>query len=225
VARKTYPLTAEHIRKRMAFAEGYSGWEEADWDKVVYADECTVGIYWNNGQVWVQRGVHEAFLPENMADKYTHCEKINVWSCITAKGVGTLYTFTETMTGQYYADILDKCLLESVDHLLPDVGQWYYLHDNASTHHEGKVKAWLHNHGVICLDFPPHSPDLNPVENLWSQLKRLVEDKHAKTIDQLQDAVHASWHEIQPEYLEHIVHSMPKRLQQVRAAQGWRIHH
>jgi tRNA A-37 threonylcarbamoyl transferase component Bud32 len=190
---------------------------------VIFADECIIGTYWNNGQVWVQRRVGEEMLPENIADKNTNCVKINVWACVAANGVGTLYTFTETLDGQYYKDILDKCLLESVDHLLPDVGQWYFLHDNSTVHGDGRVRSWLFNHGVTVLDFPPYSPDLNAIEHVWVYLKKAVENLHPKTLEELQDAVHSGWEAIPEEYLEAIVHSMPRRLQQVREAGGYRI--
>ena len=49
-----------------------------------------------------------------------------------------------------------------------------YQMDNAPIHMSNLVKMWLETHGVWTLDFPPYSPDLNPIEHLWLALKRKI---------------------------------------------------
>ena len=118
--------------------------------------------------------------------------------------------------------------MESVHHLLPEVGQWYFQHDNSPIHKEYSVKKWLHDNGVTVLDFPPYSPDMMPIENLFRKLKLAVESHHPTTLEELQDAVHIEWNKIDNndiDYLEHIIYSMPSRLQKVRDADGNAIHH
>jgi transposase len=50
--------------------------------------------------------------------------------------------------------------------------------DNAPIHMSNLVKMWLETHGVWMLDFPPYSPDLNPIEHLWLALKRKILELH-----------------------------------------------
>ena len=35
-----------------------------------------------------------------------------------------------------------------------------------------KVDAEYHKHGLTAMRFPPGSGDLNPIENVWSKLKK-----------------------------------------------------
>ena len=50
--------------------------------------------------------------------------------------------------------------------------------DNAPIHMSNLVKMWLEMHGVWTLDFPPYSPDLNPIKHLWLVLKRKILKLH-----------------------------------------------
>ena len=118
--------------------------------------------------------------------------------------------------------------MESVEKLIPDNEQWYFQHDNSSVLRDNSVKKWLFDNGVTVLDFPSYSPDMMPIENLFRKLKLAVESHHPRTLDELQDAVHIEWEKIDQndiEYLEHIVYSMPSRLERVRGANGHPIHH
>ena len=43
------------------------------------------------------------------------------------------------------------------------------------------------------MALPPHSPDLNPIENLWADLKRRVEAHHPRSIAELKEIVTLEW--------------------------------
>jgi transposase len=45
------------------------------------------------------------------------------------------------------------------------------VHDNASVHTATTTLDWLRDHFIpLLLDWPPYSPDLNPIENIWYRL-------------------------------------------------------
>ena len=116
-------------------------------------------------------------------------------------------------------EILKKNLIASANSLLPP-GQWYFLHDNDKKFHSKVVQEWLHTVGVTCLDFPPYSPDLNPIENLWAALAREVEKTPCKTMEQLQDVVAAVWADASKPLMAGLIASMPRRIAAVIAAGG-----
>ena len=92
--------------------------------------------------------------------------------------------------------------------------------DNAPQHKSVLVRTWLFNHGIQCLDSPPYSPDLNPIENLWADLARRVEQFQCDSMEELQDIVAEQWKETDKELLRKLARSMPERCQAVSDGKG-----
>ena len=61
--------------------------------------------------------------------------------------------------------------------------------DNSSVHKAKGVLDALVEKGVIILFLPPYSPDLNPIEMLWSKMKAFLRKVKARTYDTLMDAI------------------------------------
>ena len=47
-----------------------------------------------------------------------------------------------------------------------------FMDDNAPIHRAAVVNEWMENYGISRLMWPPYSPDISPIENLWAYLKR-----------------------------------------------------
>lgn len=224
VARHKRCYSEAEIRKRLAFAEGYKHWTPEQWSKVLFSDEkCFYGKGFC-GRTFVRREMGTASDPENCVTKTAHPVKVNVWGCFSAAGPGYAHIFYDKMDSELYHKILS-------DHLLgvakrdfkappPAVAQWHFLQDNAPMHKSKIVSEWLHNSGVSVLDFPPYSPDLNPIENLWAIIAREVEKQQCSTTDLLGDAVLKVWNELALEVFRKLAQSMPERCQAVIDAQG-----
>jgi transposase len=223
VAAKKRIFTDEDKRKRLSFAAGYSKWSEEDWDHVVFADEAVIeGAGAGHGRVWVrrERGVAETFTSEHSSGRIPHPIKMNVWACFTGRGVGYCYIFNENMNGKLFKHILDTHLIQSAQLHFSSTETWWLLQDNAPTHKAKVVTKWLHNHGIQQLEFPPYSPDLNPIENLWQYIEQQVEERGTKTAHELQDAIAEEWERAPTDLLRKLAHSMPQRCREVIEASG-----
>ena len=67
------------------------------------------------------------------------------------------------------------------------------------------------------MDWPPLSPDLNPIEHLWDALKSEVRGRNPVPVNhnQLVDVVIAEWEDIPQDTIENLISSMPRRMNAV----------
>jgi hypothetical protein len=224
VAKHKYPFTPEHIRKRLSFVNGYSWMTEADWEKVVFSDEKTFWGHGFCGQVFCRRPVGETLNPRYTVPSIPHPVKIGCWACFSARGVGYCYLFNETMDGALMAHIVSTHVRSSAEDLMefrPE--EWWLLHDNDKKFGSDVVKRVIHNQAIKLLDFPPYSPDLNPIENLWNDLARRVEKRPARNWEELQDIVAEEWEKTDKELMRRLARSMPQRMQAVKHVEGWYV--
>lgn len=74
--------------------------------------------------------------------------------------------------------------------LLPYLNQDSVLvMDNMKSHHAKAVKDLLDSFGIRYIYLPPYSPDLNPIEKLWSKVKALLRKIKARTLEELPNAI------------------------------------
>ena len=96
-----------------------------------------------------------------------------------------------------------------------------FQQDGAPCHQAKMVKQWFRENGIEVLDWPGNSPDLNPIENLWTILKKKVSLRRPTNTKDLQDAVQSVWClDITMALCKNLVDSMPKRIKQVLKNNG-----
>jgi transposase len=71
--------------------------------------------------------------------------------------------------------------------------------DNLSSHKTAAVQATFQRCGIAYLYLPPYSPDLNPIENAFSKLKRLVRSAAERTVEGLWAAIGRLIDEFRPQ--------------------------
>uniref|UniRef100_A0A9J8ADP4 Tc1-like transposase DDE domain-containing protein n=1 Tax=Cyprinus carpio carpio TaxID=630221 RepID=A0A9J8ADP4_CYPCA len=94
--------------------------------------------------------------------------------------------------------------------------QCIFQHDGAPCHKAKVITKWLGDQNVEILGpWPGNSPDLNPIENLWSILKRRVDKQKPTNSDKLQEVIMKEWVAISQNLAQKLFESMPSRIAEV----------
>lgn len=61
--------------------------------------------------------------------------------------------------------------------------------DNLSAHKHTNAISMIESVGATTWFLPPYSPDLNPIEKMWSKVKQFLRSAKARTLDSLVKAI------------------------------------
>jgi transposase len=128
----------------------------------------------------------------------------------------------------YIAKSYQKALREG---LLPHYdGTRHFQQDNARIHVCEATQTWLAKHRIEWMDWPPYSPDLNPIEHVWAALKRNLQrmfpdlwelKRNELNIEDFKEKLRAAWWAIDQALIDRLIDSLPRRLAAVKKARGW----
>ncbi len=123
------------------------------------------------------------------------------------------------MNAAKYRDILDENLLQSAQDLR--LGRRFTFQQDNDPKHTAKItKEWLHNNSVTVLEWPSQSPDLNPIERLWRDLKMAFHQRLPSNLTEMERICKEEWQRIPKSRCEKLVASFPKRLMVVLNQKG-----
>ena len=147
-----------------------------------------------------------------------------IWGCMTAHGPGFMCKLEGIMDKEVYKGILEDELLFTIHHYDMDASKVIFQHDNDPKHKAKSVQEWLNKQPFDVVEWPPQSPDVNPIEHLWAIMKRRFNkyDSPPKGMLEHWERIESIWDNIDKETCLKLVESMLRRIQAVlKAKDRW----
>lgn len=213
------PLTPQQMAKRLDFAKRHESRDMRFWGHVIFSDETLIELTPQDRRQRVRRPLNKRFYP-----KYLACrpkEKglaIMFWGCICLKGQGRLFRINGALNGEGYARILGDCIPDIIEK--HNIRYPVFQEDNAPIHRSNIANRRKEELGLELLEWPPYSPDLSPIEGIWSYLKDRIRRRAVRRVQDLERIALEEWTKIPLTIIQSFIASMPDRLQAVKSARG-----
>ena len=115
------------------------------------------------------------------------------------------------MDADLFCNILETTLVPFIRERLPD---HRFMQDNDPKHTSRRAQTFFDEQNINWWRTPPESPDLNPIEDLWHELKYFLESKvKPRNKQELVDGIKKFWErKITPEkctkYIDHVLYKV-----------------
>ncbi|GFY18898.1 transposable element Tcb1 transposase [Trichonephila clavipes] len=163
----------------------------AEWNEVVFTDESLICLQHHDGHIQGWRHREERMLNIYVMHHRTGPAPGNmVWGGIGYHSRTPLIRIAVTLNSQRcFSEVLDPVVLHYYQGLATAIFQL----DNVRSHVSRIVQMFFVNHQIELLPWPARSPDLSPIENMWSMVDQRLTQPPAVTPHQLWQRVEASW--------------------------------
>ena len=115
--------------------------------------------------------------------------------------------------------IREEILLPSA-RTLKFVQKFPFQHDNDPKHTAKATLEWLKNKKINVLKWPSQSSDLNPIENMWHDLKIAVHQRSPHNLSELEQFCAEEWANIVQTRCAKLLETYHNRLTAVIAVKG-----
>jgi transposase len=152
--------------------------EEIEARRLVFVDEMGTNTSLSPLYAWAKKGQRAyCSVPRNRGPNTT------LLSSMSVEGMGPSLAVEGSTNREVFETYVERVLAPT---LRP--GQVVVM-DNLTAHKGGRVKELIEEHGCELLYLPPYSPDLNPIEEAFSKVKRIVRKAESRMREALVEAM------------------------------------
>jgi hypothetical protein len=216
----------QYREKRVTFCRNAAGF---NCRRMVFSDESTFDSNHHNWQhVWIPPHAAGGKVPTRDVEVNAPC--ISVWAAIGWNFKSSLTFLSKPLkpdggrAGLNAATYIRKCLAPNVSGMLAGVPQLLFMHDGHKAHTAKRTSEYLERKGVTLLpDWPSGSGDLNPIEQVWSLMKRRVSDLGGWSVNELKAHIQRVWDELDQATLNKFVLGFEKKRAECIKLRGRRV--
>ncbi|KAG2460748.1 TCB1 transposase, partial [Polypterus senegalus] len=205
VARRKSLLNKRHMAACLEFAKRHLKDSQTMRNKILWSDKTKIELFGVNARrhVWRKPG--------------TAHHQVVAASCYGDVFQRRLVRIKGKMTAAMYRDILDENLLQSALDLR--LGRRFIFQQDNDPKHTAKISTeWLQDNSVNVLEWLSQSPDLNPIEHLWRDLKMAVHRRFPSNLMEFERCCKEELAKLAKDRCAKLVASYSKRLEAVIAA-------
>lgn len=212
-------LSAADRKKRFKWCDERKTY--TDWSRVIFSDESNFQIVNRKTKPYVRRFRNEKF-SSSFIQKTVQAGggSIGVWGCVAGSGIGECKLYSGRMNSVFYLEVLEKTLLPSSTKLIPRGKPWEFVQDGAPCHTAHVIRDWFATKNVKKVEWPPRSPDLNPIEHIWSQIDKKLTNHQITSLVQLEELIGRYWRATSKSYCINLSESMARRVKLCMKAKG-----
>ena len=205
------------FRKRMPIKKV----ELTDVQKRARLEWCLLYRFWNWERIWIsdesyvraERGRLRKWCPKRKKPVWIarKVRSIMIWAAGSERGLTNVALICGSVNSVRYTETLYSDFLQTANALYPD-GCWFQQ-DNARAHTAEATKNWMRENEIRVIDWPPYSPDLSPIENVWAVLKYRLCKQEFKTFAELKGAIQEIWSQLDAEFSSSFMRTMEWRIE------------
>lgn len=203
--------------KRLEWAHRYAS---DSFDDVIWTGEASIQLEAHQRRRYRKVGV--APTPKPRPNRPI---KVRVWAGISARGATNICIFEGIMDAEFYTQILGRYLVPFIRVKFLS-GTHRFMQNNDSRHTSHTTQTFLEDNNINWWQTPPQSPDLNPLENLWHELKEHLRARIKPTNkEDLITGIKSFWATVSQgtciKYIRHLNQVIPKVIEVEGAATGY----
>ena len=214
-------LIQRHRAARLEWARQHRNLTVQHWRHVLFSDESRVCLDPADGRLRVRRMRRQPLDDEDMMPvRQGGGGSVHIWAAIHYNGKCELQILNENVNGESYRRLMEDVALPYARGVFGENFVWQ--HDNAPAHKSRVVRQLLEQEDVNVLPWPACSPDCNPIENCWDQLKRAVHSRNPRptNLAELAAFLQEEWRNIDVNYVNNLIDSMERRVTSVIQSRG-----
>lgn len=197
-------------------------WTKEQWAKVIWSDESHFQVINRSGRMVVRRTSKEQDQPFSFRPRLQGGGgNVSVWGCFTASGPGPILAYQGRLTSAAYVNLISAALPQFIDDLSADQeDDWYFQQDNAPCHKAANTLRWFEQQQIRVLPWPPTSPDLNPIENIWAEIERELAKINITSVPRLEEEIKRIWYQFDNEKWRKLSDSVSNRVPKILKVKG-----
>jgi len=194
------------VKRRWVFGQGIRKGGKSILKKIVFSDEHVMNSNdHSHRRMWVRPGQK---LLTREKKRVQNCFRVHVWAAIGLNYKSPIILLkaskrrrdddeTESSKRKLCTQNSDTYIRRCLSKVVPSIRGRTFMQDGAKAHTANRTLRYLHEKGVnVIQNWPSHSPDLNPIEEMWALLNQRVAERHPKSQEELERLTVEVWNAI-----------------------------